>query len=110
VQLHRDAQELIRARMEDVMQRRVSKQPLEYPSCGSTFKRPVGGYASALIEQCGLRGVSVGGAMVSDKHCGFLINRGGATSDDVFALIRMVQDVVLEKSGFSLEKEVQVLE
>lgn len=99
----------IRARMDDYISRRKAKQPLEYPSAGSTFKRPEGNYAGALIEQCGLRGYAVGGAQVSEKHCGFLINRGGATCREMLELIRQVQSVVREKTGYDLECEVRRL-
>ena len=88
----------IRAAMEDYMSRRREKQPLEYGSAGSTFKRPVGNYASALVDQCGLKGLSVGGAEVSRKHAGFIINRGGATAADVRELIAEVQRIVREKT------------
>lgn len=96
------------AKMSENMQKRRDKQPLEYPSCGSTFKRPTGCFAGALIEQCGLKGLSVGGAQVSEKHGGFIINRGGATGDEVIELIRLVQDRVLEKTGVFLETEVEI--
>lgn len=99
----------IRAQMDDLMERRRSKQPLEWPSAGSAFKRPVGNYASALIEQCGLKGLRVGGAQVSEKHSGFLINRDGATCADVLALARLVGETVLRKTGVSLELEVRTL-
>ena len=99
----------IRAKMEDVLGRRRAKQPLEYPSAGSTFKRPEGNYASALIEQCGLKGRRVGGAQVSEKHSGFLINTGGATCRDVCALIEEVQQEVFRQTGYRLECEVKRL-
>ena len=97
----------IRAAMEDYMSRRREKQPLEYGSAGSTFKRPVGNYASALVDQCGLKGLSVGGAEVSQKHAGFIINRGGATAADVRQLIAEVQRIVREKTGYTLECEIK---
>lgn len=100
----------IRAAMEDYMSRRREKQPLEYGSAGSTFKRPVGNYASALVDQCGLKGLSVGGAEVSRKHAGFIINRGGATAADVRELIAEVQRIVREKSGYTLECEIKYIE
>lgn len=100
----------IRAAMEDYMSRRREKQPLEYGSAGSTFKRPVGNYASALVDQCGLKGLSVGGAEVSRKHAGFIINRGGATAADVRELIAEVQRIVLEKTGYTLECEIKYIE
>ena len=100
----------IRAAMEDYMSRRREKQPLEYGSAGSTFKRPVGNYASALVDQCGLKGLSVGGAEVSRKHAGFIINRGGATAADVRELIAEVQRIVRDKTGYTLECEIKYIE
>ncbi|WP_077074846.1 UDP-N-acetylmuramate dehydrogenase [Aedoeadaptatus urinae] len=102
-------QTAIQSQMDDLWNRRVSKQPLEYPSAGSTFKRPVGYYAGQLIDQAGLRGLKHGGAQVSQKHCGFVINCGDATCKDVVELIRMVQEAVYEKHGVELETEVKVL-
>lgn len=102
--------EEIRAEMERNMQARREKQPLEYPSCGSTFKRPPGQYAGALIERCGLKGCTVGGAQVSEKHAGFVVNRGDATSADVRALIAHIQRVVAEKTGVLLECEVRIID
>lgn len=99
----------IRACMDELMERRRSKQPLEWPSAGSTFKRPEGNYASALIEQCGLKGTQVGGAQVSPKHAGFLINRDGATCADVLALADLVRETVLRESGIALELEIRTL-
>ena len=104
----------IRAKMDDLAQRRKSKQPLEYPSAGSTFKRPapVDGrpvYAAALIEQCGLKGLSVGGAQVSEKHAGFIVNRGGATCGDIIKLMAQVRERVLRETGVTLEPEVRYL-
>ncbi len=101
--------EAIRARMDELMERRKSKQPLEFPSAGSTFKRPEGAYAAALIEQCGLKGLRVGGAMVSEKHSGFLINFQDATCADVRELIRQVQEAVFRQTGYRLECEVGTL-
>ena len=100
----------IRARMDELMARRKEKQPLEYPSAGSTFKRPVGGYASELIDRCGLKGLRVGGAMVSEKHAGFLINYDNATCADVLALVKCVQDAVKAQTGFALECEMKYVE
>ena len=100
----------IRERMEELMARRKASQPLEYPSAGSTFKRPVGNFAGTLIEKSGLKGTSVGGAQVSQKHAGFIINRGGATCADVKALIALVQETVLRDSGVQLEPEVRIIE
>jgi UDP-N-acetylmuramate dehydrogenase len=106
--LRRGDRDEIRARMEDFMERRRSKQPLDFPSAGSTFKRPEGAYAAALIDQCGLKGFSVGGATVSGKHAGFVINSGGATSADILALIAEVRRIVREKTGYELEPEVRI--
>ena len=99
----------IREKMDDLMARRKTSQPLEYPSAGSTFKRPEGYYAAALIDQCGLKGLTVGGAQVSEKHAGFVINRGGATCADVTALMAEIQKCVWEKTGVRLEPEVRVI-
>ena len=99
----------IRARMDELAAKRKEKQPLEYPSAGSMFKRPEGYFAAALIDQCGLKGFSVGGAQVSEKHAGFVVNRGGATCADVLELVRQVQARVLEQTGVTLEMEVKVL-
>ena len=107
--LKRGDPESIKARMNELMAKRVEKQPLDKPSAGSTFKRPVGAYASALIDQCGLRGYRHGGAAVSEKHCGFVVNLGGATCADVLALCDEVRAIVKEKTGFELEKEVRVV-
>lgn len=101
--------EEIRAKMDELMQKRKSKQPLEYPSCGSAFKRPEGHFAGALIEQCGLKGYSIGGARVSEKHAGFIINGGNATADDVIRLLEYVSDTVFENTGVSLEPEIRVI-
>lgn len=95
----------IGAKMEELMEKRRSKQPLEYPSAGSTFKRPEGSYASLLIEQCGLKGVRVGDAEVSEKHSGFIINKGNADFAQLMELIRLVKDTVKEKTGYALECE-----
>ena len=99
----------IRATMDDLRERRVSKQPLDLPSAGSTFKRPEGYFAGKLIMDSGLRGYAVGGAQVSEKHCGFVVNRGGATADDVMTLIRHIQKTVLKKFGVELVPEVRFL-
>jgi len=101
--------EQIGARMEELALQRQSKQPLEYPSAGSMFKRPVGYFAAALIDQCGLKGFTVGGAQVSEKHAGFVVNRGGATCADVLELVKQVKARVLEQTGVALEMEVKVL-
>lgn len=100
--------EALRREMAELNRRRAEKQPLGQPSCGSTFKRPEGAYAAALIDQCGLKGLRIGGAAVSEKHAGFLINLGG-TADDYLRLMRHVQRVVLEQTGFRLEPEVRLV-
>lgn len=99
----------IRARMAELAQKRKTKQPLEYPSAGSMFKRPQGHFAAALIEQCGLKGFTVGGAQVSEKHAGFVINRDNATCADVLSLVKEVQRRVKEQTGVKLEMEVRRL-
>jgi UDP-N-acetylmuramate dehydrogenase len=99
----------IEAKMKDLTERRVSKQPLEYPSAGSTFKRPEGYFAGKLIEDAGLRGVRYGDAQVSEKHCGFVINVGEATFEHVITLIRMIQKVVYDKFNVKLEPEVKII-
>ena len=99
----------IEARMKELAAKRKEKQPLEYPSAGSTFKRPEGYFAAALIDQCGLKGLTVGGAQVSEKHAGFVINRGGATCADVLALVEQIKAVVKERTGVELELEVKIL-
>ena len=99
----------IKAKMDDLNARRKEKQPLEYPSAGSTFKRPPGHYAAALIDQCGLKGLRVGGAQVSEKHAGFVINTGGATCADVLALMDQVRERVYRETGVTLEPEVRYL-
>lgn len=100
----------IKAKMDELMGKRRDKQPLEYPSAGSTFKRPEGHFAGALIEQCGLKGFTVGGAQVSPKHAGFVVNVGGATANDVLGVIRHCQSVVFENTGVMLEPEVEITE
>lgn len=99
----------IQAVMEELKKRRIEKQPLEYPSAGSTFKRPQGHFAGKLIMEAGLSGVSVGGAKVSEKHCGFVINTGGAAAEDICSLIRLIQKKVYEHSGVKLETEVRYM-
>lgn len=98
--------ETIKANMDDFISRRKDKQPLEFPSAGSTFKRPEGHFAGALIEQCGLKGYTIGGASVSEKHAGFVINKGGATCCDVLELIEHIKEIVLKETGVELEPEV----
>ena len=99
----------IKAAMDDKLQRRKDKQPLEYPSAGSTFKRPEGYFAGALIEESGLKGYTVGGAQVSEKHAGFVINKNKATATDVITLIKDVLKIVFEKHGVMLETEVKII-
>ena len=103
-------EEETREKMRSLMARRKASQPLEYPSAGSTFKRPTGYFAGTLIDQCGLKGLTVGGAQVSEKHAGFVINLGGATCADVTELIRKVQDRVWTEKGVRLEPEVKIIE
>ena len=101
--------DVVRCKMEEHMAARKAKQPLEFPSGGSFFKRPEGYFAGALVEQCGFKGFTVGGAQVSEKHAGFVINRGGATCADVMELCRQVQDKVKAAYGVDLEREVQLV-
>lgn len=108
-QLKQGKPDEIKALMEDLNRRRKDKQPLEYPSAGSTFKRPQGYFAGKLIEDAGLRGFRIGGAGVSSKHCGFVINENHATSSDIYRLILEVQRVVKQKFGVTLEPEVKLL-
>ena len=109
VGLKKDDREQIRARMEELRQKRVEKQPLEYPSAGSTFKRPEGYFAGKLIMDAGLRGYRVGGAQISEKHCGFVINTGNATASDIRRLMQEVSDEVERQFGVRLEPEVKLL-
>lgn len=102
------APEEIRETMQDLMNRRKSSQPLDMPSAGSAFKRPVGGYAAALIDQAGLKGYQIGGAAVSEKHAGFVVNAGGATAKDVKQLLEAVSGKVFERTGIRLEPEVRI--
>ena len=99
----------IEAKMADLMNRRKTKQPLEYPNAGSTFKRPEGQFAGKLIQDCGLKGYTFGGAMVSEKHSGFVINYDNATSDDVKKVIEHVQKTVLDQTGYFLDCEVRII-
>jgi UDP-N-acetylmuramate dehydrogenase len=98
----------IKAKMKELMAKRSASQPLDLPSAGSAFKRPVGGYAAALIDQAGLKGYTVGGAAISTKHAGFAVNLGGATAEDVKNLLSQVSDMVFENSGIRLEPEVRI--
>ena len=103
-----DDPEAIRNRMKELIGRRSASQPLDLPSAGSAFKRPVGGYAAALIDQAGLKGYQVGGAAISTKHAGFAVNLGGATAEDVKTLLRQVSDKVFEHSGIRIEPEIRI--
>ncbi len=100
----------ISAKMQSCMQKRKDKQPLDLPSAGSAFKRPPGAFAAALIDECGLKGKQVGGAAVSEKHSGFLVNVGGATCQDIVTLADEVADIVYSKTGIQLEREFQLIE
>ncbi|MBQ8002941.1 MAG: hypothetical protein IJ297_05805, partial [Clostridia bacterium] len=105
--LEKGVSEDILAAMKDLSEKRKSKQPLEYPSAGSTFKRPEGYFAAALIEEANLKGACVGDACVSEKHSGFIINKGNATTNDILALMEKVKKTVMEKSGVELQAEVK---
>ena len=109
IRLETGEKEAIKARMDELKVQRTTKQPLEYPSAGSTFKRPEGYFAGKLIQDAGLRGFQVGGAQVSEKHCGFVINKDNATAADVLELMRQVSAIVEEKFGVTLEPEVKRL-
>jgi UDP-N-acetylmuramate dehydrogenase len=109
LQLKQDDPHEVFARMEELAARRSDKQPLEFPSAGSFFKRPEGHFAGKLIEEAGLRGLTVGGAQVSEKHCGFVINKGGATASDIIMLMHLVQASVKEQFGVDLEPEVRII-
>ena len=109
LRLKKGDQNEIRSMMEELKEKRVSKQPVEYPSAGSTFKRPEGYFAGKLIMDAGLRGFSVGGAQISEKHCGFVINKGNATAKDVTELMDETKKIVMEKFGVALEPEVKRL-
>ncbi len=107
--LRKAPKEEIKKAMNDFLSRRKDKQPLEYPSAGSTFKRPEGYFAGALIEQCGFKGKTLGGAQISDKHAGFLINKNNATAKDILDLIKLTQETVKKETGVTLEPEVIIL-
>jgi len=109
LKLRKGAKELIKNQMDILNEKRAKSQPLEMPSAGSVFKRPVGYYTGPLIEQCGLKGYSIGGAQVSNKHCGFIVNKGDALASDVTALIRFVQEKVKAEFGVQLEPEVKII-
>lgn len=109
VKLQKGEREEINAKMKDILSRRVDKQPLDLPSAGSFFKRPEGYFAGALIEQCGLKGFSVGGAQVSEKHAGFVVNKGGATTSEIMELGKTVSEKVFNETGVKLEMEVKYI-
>jgi UDP-N-acetylmuramate dehydrogenase len=109
IRLRKDDSAKIRARMDELSQRRRESQPLDLPSAGSTFKRPKDGYAAALIDQAGLKGFTIGGAAVSEKHAGFIVNRGDASFDDVMAVIEHVRETVLGTTGIELETEIKTI-
>ncbi len=110
IRLQKGDKNVIKARMEELMGKRRDKQPLEYPSAGSTFKRPEGYFAGKLVEDCGLKGYTVGGAQVSEKHAGFVINIGKATASDVLGVIEHCQKTVMDATGVMLEPEVEITE
>ena len=107
-QLTHDEPDAIRGRMKELIGKRSASQPLDLPSAGSAFKRPVGGYAAALIDQAGLKGYQVGGAAISTKHAGFAVNLGGATAEDVKQLLQQVSDKVFDNSGIRIEPEIRI--
>ena len=109
LQLEQGDTTVIRNRMDELARARREKQPLEYPSAGSTFKRPEGYFAGALIQDAGLKGYTVGGAQVSEKHSGFVVNRGGATAEEVLFLIKQVQKKVKSRFGVTMEPEVRMV-
>ena len=108
VQMQTGEKEQISVKMQELAQKRRTSQPLELPSAGSTFKRPVGGFAAAMIDEAGLRGKGVGGAAVSEKHAGFVVNLGGATAADVLATMELIQQTVKQRFGTQLEPEVRI--
>lgn len=101
--------ESIKAKRSEILAKRVEKQPLHLPSCGSVFKRPEGNFAGTLIEKCGLKGYTIGGAQVAEKHANFILNTGSATADDIYRLIKHVQDTVEKETGVRLEREVRFI-
>ena len=109
VALQKGEKNAIKSKMDELKVQRTTKQPLEYPSAGSTFKRPEGYFAGKLIQDAGLRGFQIGGAQVSEKHCGFVINTGNATAADIWELMNQVSAIVKEKFGVELEPEVKRL-
>ena len=109
LRLEKSSEEAVKTRMEELKAKRTASQPLDFPSAGSTFKRPEGGYAVAMIDEAGLKGYTVGGAQVSPKHAGFVVNCGGATCEDVLRLMQDVQDRVYARTGIRLEPEVKII-
>ena len=109
IKLDKGNEEEIKARIDDIRQQRISKQPLNFPSAGSTFKRPEGYFAGKLIDDTGLRGYSVGDAQVSEKHCGFVVNKGNAKAADVLQLMKDVDAKVFDKFGVHLSPEVRIV-
>ncbi|NLL68020.1 MAG: UDP-N-acetylmuramate dehydrogenase [Clostridiaceae bacterium] len=109
LRLEKGEKSLIQAKMNELNARRREKQPLNFPSAGSIFKRPPGSFAGKLIDDCGLRGTKIGGAQVSDKHCGFIVNTGNATAEDIISLVEYVRDSVYKSSGIKLELEVKIV-
>ena len=109
IKLKKDNTQDIQSRMDDFLSRRNEKQPVEFPSAGSVFKRPEGNFAGALIEQCGLKGKMIGGAEISEKHAGFIINKSNASAQDVKELIKSVQETVKKETGYELECEIIIL-
>jgi len=107
--LKKDKPENIRQRMQELQQKRQDKQPMDFPSAGSVFKRPEGFFTGKLIEECGLKGFRIGDAAISEKHCGFIVNLGSATAKDVFQLIKHIQKVVYERYGVHLQTEIRIL-
>ena len=109
IRLQPGSRDEIRARMEELREKRVEKQPLEFGSAGSTFKRPEGMFAGQLIEQSGLKGMGVGGACVSEKHAGFIVNKGNATAKDIYDTIQLAVQTVAKKQGVKIEPEVRII-
>lgn len=109
LKLHSENKEKIQCFMDEIMQKRLDKQPLDMPSAGSSFKRPVGYFAAALIEESGLKGYSIGGAQISNKHSGFIVNTGNATCKDIEDLANYTEKTVLEKTGIAIEKEMIIV-
>ncbi len=109
ISLEKGDKDEIKAKMDDLLGRRKSKQPLNYPSAGSAFKRYPGRYTGQMIEEAGLKGYTVGGAQVSEKHAGFIINKGGATADDVMKLIGYIKEVIRKREGVEIEPEIRVI-